>query len=241
MRHALPFAAAALALGLAGCAKGPPDSVDRMARAEVEAIVKDYLIKNPEVLSAALEELGRHERNKVFETLIADNSDPTIGPRNAPITIVEFFDYNCGYCKAANPWVFDQVDDKRGDIRVIFKEFPILAESSLAAAKASLAADQQGKYREMHLALMKTKDLSPEGLEKTARSVGLNVEKWNKDMESPIVMEHIERVLKQSDTAGVAGTPGFFINGEFLNGFDEGRLNRIVEDARKETKKSTEG
>lgn len=238
MRTLLISAASAATLLLAACSQqaSVPDSVDRMARSEVEAIVKNYLISNPEVLSEAITALGKHEQQKVFASLLTQTNDPSLGPKDAPVTIVEFFDYNCGYCKAATDWVFKQVDDRQGDVRVVFKEFPILAESSMEAAKAALAADRQGKYRDMHNALMKTRDLTPEGLEKAARSVGLDVAKWKTDMASDSVLIQIDQVRMQGEQAGVQGTPGFFINGQFLNGFHEGTLQRAIDDARKEAK-----
>jgi protein-disulfide isomerase len=237
---ALGFLAVA-PLALAACSQaGAPASIDRMAKSEVEAIVKDYLLQNPEVLSEALTALGKHEQGKLFAALLAEGGDPVIGPQNAPITIVEFFDYNCGYCKAATEWVFEQAADKRGDVKVVFKEFPILAESSVEAAKAALAADRQGKYREMHVALMKTRDLSSEGIENVAKSVGLDVTKWKKDMASDGVLIQIDKVMSQAEQAGIQGTPGFFINGEFLNGFNAERLDQIVERAR-DAAKASEG
>lgn len=228
------------ALAFAACSQagGAPSSVDRMAKSEVEAIVKEYLLKNPEVLSEALTELGKHEQDKLFTSLLAEGGDPVIGPKDAPITVIEFFDYNCGYCKVANEWVFEQAADKRGDVKVVFKEFPILAETSVEAAKAALAADRQGKYREMHIALMKTKDLTPAGIDKVATSVGLDMAKWKSDMASDGVLIQIDRVMGQAERAGIQGTPGFFINGEFLNGFDKGRLDKIIEEARAEAKAS---
>src|SRR5690242_18257824 len=106
--------AAALVLLAAACSGQTaktvkaPDAVDRMSRAEVEAIVHDYLLKNPEVLVEAFTELDKRRTEESFVRLTSHHNDPSIGPENAPITIVEFFDYNCGYCKAANDWVIKQ-------------------------------------------------------------------------------------------------------------------------------------
>lgn len=220
-------------LALGACSQKTPDSVDRMARSEVEAIVKDYLLQNPEVLADALVELQKRESDKLFANLVSHPDDPSLGPDNAKITIVEFFDYNCGYCKSANDWVFQEVDAREGDVRVIFKEYPILAQSSLTASKAALAADRQGKYREMHTALMKSRDLSPETITKIATSIGLDMARFNKDMESDKAMEHVQRIHAEAEEAQVQGTPGFFINGKFLNGFDKDQLTKMVEDERK--------
>ena len=228
------FAAALLALALGGCgaATKTPDSVSRMARADVEAIVKDYLLEHPEVVRDAMDELARRQQKDLVAKLASNPADPRVGPDDAPITIVEFFDYNCGYCRAANSWVFAEIDNKRRDVKVIFKEFPILKETSLAAAKAALAADKQGKYREMHLALMHSKDLSDEGIEKTAQSVGLDIARWKKDMADPKIEKHIAGVYGEAEMAKVEGTPGFFVNGEFFNGFNEQKLQELIDAAR---------
>src|SRR5262249_3062609 len=150
---------------------------------------------------------------EAFANLTAHDNDPSLGPKNAPITMVEFFDYNCTFCKAANPWVFQQLDSSKGQVRIVFKEFPILHEDSIAASKAALAANRQGKYREMHLAMMRTKDFTQDHLEQIAKSVGLNVEKFRKDMADPAFQAHIERVHREAQEASVDATPGFFING----------------------------
>jgi protein-disulfide isomerase len=237
------LAAAALVLGLAACSPAgktevkAPDSVNRMQRSEVEAIVKDYLINNPEVLAQAFGELQRREEVKTFTRLINEKDDPSIGPANAPITIVEFFDYNCGYCKAANPWVFEQLASKKNDVRVIFKEYPVLAESSHYASTAALAAAKQGKYREMHLTMMKSHDFSPENVDKMAASVGLDLDRMHKDMKSEEVADHITRVLTEGQQADVKGTPGFFVNGVFLNGYNQEQLQQMVDDERAKAKK----
>src|SRR5579871_464506 len=145
MRPSTFFAVATFAL--AAACSGPssktvkaPEAVDRMPRAEVEAIVHDYLMKNPEVLAEAFTELSRREDQKTYDKLVTNKEDPVLGNPNAPITMVEFFDYNCGYCKAANPWVFSQIDNKRGDIKVIMKEYPVIAQTSQFASEAALAA-----------------------------------------------------------------------------------------------------
>ena len=243
----------AAALALAACTgqkqASAPDAVDRMARQEVEAIVKDYLLNNPEILVEAFTELDRRQQQASFEKLISHDNDPSIGPKDAPITIVEFFDYNCGYCKAANEWVLRQAGDKNGKVRVVFKEFPILRESSRIAAKAALAADKQGKYRDMHVALMKSKALAPmtedgkedldgtlKEIERVAASVGLNVAQLRKDMASDALSVKIDDVHREAAGAGIEATPGFFVNGQMLQGFNEEQLDQMIAKARDQKK-----
>jgi len=213
-----------------------PDSVPKMSKAEVRAIIKEYLLENPEILVEAFTELDRRRTEESFVRLTSHHNDPSIGPDNAPITIVEFFDYNCGYCKAANDWVIKQAASKNSQVRVVFKEFPILREDSSVAARAALAAERQGKYREMHIALMKSHDFTAEHLEQIAKSVGLNIDKWKRDMADPKFIEHIDRVHREAAEAGVEATPGFFINGQTLQGFNEQRLDGMMKTARDKLK-----
>jgi protein-disulfide isomerase len=247
------LALCAAALILAACSgqkqTSAPEAVDRMARQEVEAIVKDYLLNNPEVLVEAFTELDRRQSQASFEKLISHDNDPSVGPKDAPVTIVEFFDYNCGYCKAANDWVMDQAADRNSKVRVVFKEFPILRESSELAAKAALAAEKQGKYREMHIALMKSRALAPmtedgkedlagtlKEIERVARSVGLDTAKLQKDMASDAIAVKIDNVHREAALAGIEATPGFFVNGQVLQGFNEEQLDKMIAKAREPKK-----
>ena len=113
-----------------------------------------------------------------WDKLIASSKDdPFIGRKDAAITIVEFSDYDCGVCKSAMPWVISQVDDRRGDIKLIIKEAAWRGEGSHRAAMSALAAHNQGKYREMHIALMKmpSSAYTPDILETVAKSIGQEV------------------------------------------------------------------
>ncbi|MBI1338614.1 thioredoxin domain-containing protein [bacterium] len=231
------MAAAALGLGVAGCSQGDavPQSVAQMERAEVEAIVKNYLLTNPEVLSEAFDVLAKHERAKLVAELQSTEGDPVLGPPDAPITIVEFIDFNCTFCRAADAWVFEQLDDKRKDVRVIFKHLPLLEQrtgTSVAAARAAMAADKQGKYREMHLALIKTNDLSDGNIEKLAQGIGLDMAKFKRDAADAALLDHINVTFQQAGAAGVEGTPGFYINDQFIGGYDEATLKSVLRDAR---------
>jgi protein-disulfide isomerase len=239
--------AALLALGAAACSGGEtkaPDSIDKMAKADVEAIVKEYLLREPEIL---FEMQAAYQRNQLAtQTLAAEGAwdkllatakdDPFIGPKNAPITIVEFSDYDCGVCKAAVPWVMSQVDDRRGDIKVIVKESAVRGEDSRRAAIAAMAAHQQGKYREMHVALMKApaNAYTPANLEIIAKSVGLDIPRWKKDMADNNLIQRVDRSVNEFDMAGLQGTPSFLINGRFVGGFGQEELESLIEATRKQ-------
>jgi protein-disulfide isomerase len=223
-----------------------PDAIDRMPKAEVEAIVKEYLVREPEVLLAAFAELERREAaakvaaaESIWPELIKAKNDPVLGPAKAPITIVEFTDYNCGFCKNATTWVMSQVDDKRSDIRVIIKESAVRGANSEMAAKAALAAHRQGKYREMHIALMKVpaNAYTPEIIERIGKSVGLDLERMKNDMNDKTLHDLVAQHVAEFDQAGLEGTPGFFVNGKYVAGFDRDSLEALIADARQSAKK----
>ena len=248
MRFKATFAAM-IALGAAACSGGQtkaPDSIDRMSKAEVESIVKEYLLREPEIL---FEMQAAYQRNQLAtQTLAAEGAwdklmasakdDPFIGRKDAPITIVEFSDYDCGVCKAAVPWVMSQVDDRRGDIKLIVKESAVRGADSRRAAIAALAAHNQGKYREMHVALMNApaNAYSPETLEVIARSVGLDIPRWKADMAKPELAQRVDRSVNEFDVAGLQGTPSFLINGKFVGGFAQDELESLIEATRKQIK-----
>jgi protein-disulfide isomerase len=238
---------ALLALGAAACSGSEvkaPDSVGGLEKAQVEAIVKEYLLREPEIL---FEMQTAFQRNQLatqtlaaegaWEKLLATSKDdPYIGRKDAPITIVEFSDYDCGVCKAAVPWVMAQVDDRRSDIKVIVKESAVRGEDSRRAAIAAMAAHQQGKYREMHVALMKApaNAYTPANLEMIAQSVGLDIARWKKDMADANLIKRVDRSVEEFDMAGLQGTPSFLINGRFVGGFGQEELESLIEATRQQ-------
>lgn len=249
MRLILP-ALGALAL-LAACSGPPgevaaPDAIDRMEKAEVEAIVKEYLIREPEVLIAAFGELEKREAaikvakaEALWPELLKAKDDPVLGRADAPITIVEFTDYNCGFCKSATPWVMNHVDDRRGDIRFIIKESAVRGANSELAARAALAAHRQGKYREMHIALMKVpaNAYTQETIDRIGTSVGLDLDRMNKDMADKALHDIVARHVDEFDRAGLDGTPGFFVNGKYVAGFDTQSLEALIASERETARK----
>jgi protein-disulfide isomerase len=247
-RTIIAGAALALLAACSGQAKevAAPEAIDRMEKAEVEAIVKEYLVREPEVLLAAFAELEKREAalkvaraERLWPELIKAKGDPVLGNPGAPITIVEFTDYNCGFCKNATPWVMNQVDNRRSDVRVIIKESAVRGANSELAARAALAADRQGKYREMHIALMKVpaNAYSPEVVERIGKSVGLDTERLKRDMEDKSLHDLIARHVTEFEQAGLEGTPGFFINGKYVAGFDQQSLEALIAEARDGGKK----
>jgi protein-disulfide isomerase len=223
-----------LAFALAACSpagKAPAPVDPAFAKA-----VHDYLIANPEVIEEAQKALADKKQIALFNEAISDKADPYIGRKDASITIVEFFDYRCPYCEHAVDWTLQQPKANE-DVRVIFKEFPILSEASLEASKAALAANKQGKYPAMHRALMKTPGaLTSELIDQAALSSGVNVKRMRNDMESPDVIAHLKRISKLAYSGKVESTPTFLVNGVMVTGSDEKALNEAIKLAREKNK-----
>ncbi len=212
-------------------------------RAEVETIVREYLLANPEIIEEALIELG--ERQRAQEALAARQSiidngdalyrnpaDPAIGPDDAEITLVEFFDYRCGYCRRSLDYVSGLPEKHQGRVRVVFKEFPILSPQSRQAALAAVAAKAQGKYFEMHTALMKSDTkLEDDDIDEIAASVGVDVRKMRADMKSTAVLQEIADAQALARDLGVTGTPAFFIGEEFVNGANTPKIDQLIGEA----------
>ena len=207
----------------------PTVNVETSDREAIEAVIREYLVENPEVIEEALMELAARERVEMAERLASDPRDFTLGPEDAEVTIVEFFDYRCGYCKRSMDWLLETAENNPDTVRVVFKEFPILSPESRDAALAALAAGRQGKYTEMHTALMESKsDYSEEAINEIAEDVGVDVDKMRADMQSRELQQQISDVRTQAIEVGAEATPTFFVNGRVVAGWDPASLNRIV-------------
>ena len=243
MRPFLMTSIAAIGLMTASCAEAGPTT--NLTKAEIETIVKEYLLENPEVIRDAIIKLQEkelaQEQESYRESIVSakdllenDPRDPAIGPSDAKVTIVEFFDYNCGFCKRATPWVEDAVDRYGDDIRVVFKELPILDDrtrTSRLAARAALAAQRQGKYSEMHFALMEQQRLSGDIIRETAEKIGLDMRKYEADLADATIDQHINDTLQLADRLpALTGTPFFVIGDEYISGANTARLEELVKD-----------
>ncbi len=241
------FALAALFLSFAftGAPATAQQSFNAQQQAEIRAMVRQYLVNNPDVLREALNALQARvdaERRHKAET---DPRDFSMGPRDAPITIVEFFDYRCPYCMAALPWVQDQIRTRR-DIRWVFKEMPlsIHGEPALESSRASIAAMPQGRYWQFHQALMSYRgELTGARIDQLARQSGIDVARMRRSMGDPAIMQLINENESLASDLGASGTPAFLINGQLISGFDveglQSRLRQAALDAR--TRRATMG
>jgi len=210
---------------------------------EIGKIIRSYLLKNPEIFQEVGEELARRqtaEREKQRLTTLTSEKDDifnspidfALGDKDADVTIVEYFDYNCGWCKRALNEVtkLSEADKK---IRVVMKEFPIFGEHSEFAARAAMASKAQNKYWDYHVALMKAKPVTKDNALKIAESVGIDVEALKKEMEKPKYAAAIERTQRTAVALGIEGTPGFIIDDKIRPGFVPAtQLKAMVADIR---------
>jgi len=145
---------------------------------------------------------------------------PLIGPESAPVTIVEFSDFECPFCSRVNPVLEQLRETYPEEVRVAFKHFPLaFHKQAMVAHKASVAAADQGKFWEMHDLIFGDRDkLDPASLRAHAESIGLDMAKYDASMESPDLEQRIQADMDQGQQLGVRGTPSFFINGRMLSG-----------------------
>lgn len=207
----------------------PAGAIDEAGRAEIEAIVHEYLVENPEILREIAEALKvKEEARAETETLtqLAKNraalegGDPAFigGNPEGTISLVEFFDYKCGYCRRAVQDV-DQLIEKDSELRVVFKEFPILGPVSLYASRAAIAARHQGKYLEFHHGLLTSGASLNEGLVlQIAEDVGLDVARLKEDMKQSDVQAIIDQNFAVARSLDITGTPSFIIGDQLLPG-----------------------
>jgi protein-disulfide isomerase len=147
-----------------------------------------------------------------LDILAGDPAAPVIGNPKAPVTIIEFFDYTCPYCKAAEPRLEALV--ARGGVKLVLKEFPILAPVSLVASRAALAAAKQGKYRAFHNAMMRYQGLLTQmDILDMAKASGVDVARMKRDMDSADVSNQIISVFNQARGIRVFQTPAFIMVG----------------------------
>ena len=169
--------------------------------------------------------------------LYSHAGDYSNGPADAKVTVVEFFDYRCGYCKRSLDWVNALPAAYGGDVRVVYKELPIFGGVSETAALAALAAGRQGKYLEMHQALMSLKtndELTEANIDALAKEAGINVAKMRADMKSKAVKDQLAEMQALGEKLNVTGTPGFFIGDLHV----EGANFPVIEEAIKKAVKN---
>lgn len=213
--------------------------------AAFEQRVRDYLIENPQVLVESLQRM--QERQRASQTdgvarIIASRSeeifnDPTTpvgGNPQGDVSLVEFFDYNCPYCRRVAS-TLAQIEESDPNLRIVYKEWPILGQSSVFAARAALASRKQDKYAAFHNALMQASRRVDEGtVLEIAAQVGLDVAQLKQDMEAPEITRAITRNRELAKALRISGTPSFVIGDQILKGAaGEDLMRRYIREARR--------
>jgi protein-disulfide isomerase len=198
-------------------------------QAKTEQIIHDYLLAHPEVIVEAITKYQAQQEKATAERqaralidrreeLTRAPDSPVLGNPSGNVTVVEFFDYRCPYCKSVAAAFLD-LYEKDGNVRFVLKEFPILGADSEFASKAALAAQKQGKYRDFHLAMMSFKGkMTSDDVRQLAAAVGIDVAKLEQDMQDPAIVETINRNYALAEALGIRGTPAFIIGDQLIPG-----------------------
>jgi len=217
---------------------------DGIDETRVRELVLETILDNPEIIMQAVaileqrqEEVQASAAAEVLSNqrnlLEQDPNAPVLGNPDGDVTVVEFFDYNCPYCRRAMKPVQGLLDAD-SNVRLVYREWPILGDGSVFAAKAALAARNQGKYEEFHWAMMAMNGRAEEAsVLRVAKEVGLDTEQLRRDMEAPEVEEHIATSMRLTQSLGFNGTPSFVIGDELVPGFvEQPQLEEYVSKAR---------
>lgn len=219
-----------IALDAVGFVRGPSLGVGvGQSVGEFERRVRDYLMENPKILVESIARLQNRQRvaktDEIGQIIAARSDDifndpetPVGGNPRGDVSLVEFFDYNCPYCRRVAP-ILVEIEGSDPNLRIVYKEWPILGPNSEFAARAALASRNQGKYVEFHKAMMLAGGLMNESkVLEVAAAVGLDVERLKRDMEGQELRALIERNRELAQVLRISGTPSFVIGTEMLRG-----------------------
>jgi protein-disulfide isomerase len=231
-----------LCAGLLSSPASPAESnlFNQAQKTTLDRLIRDYIMQHPEVIMDSMQAMQEREKlaqehlqsqrvTSLNEAIERNPNDPVMGNPDGDVTLVEFFDYQCGYCKQMLDPLLDFAR-RDGNLRIVLKEMPILGPASMIAARASLAAHEQGKYKAFHVALMRSRGrLSEPAIFQIAVEVGLDTEQLQKDMDAPAVMEQIRKSRELGAALAIRGTPAFIIGGKIIPGaMTEGQLRDLV-------------
>lgn len=240
-KMALTFLLASIALipSLPSAAQDTPP-VSAEERAKIERVLEDYLMEKPEIVVQAIRELQRRQMlakmlpaiGMYRDYLENEEGAPVLGNPNGDVTIVEFFDYRCGFCRRHYPAVMKLLEED-GNIRLVPRQFPILDRAgqppvSFLASVAALAAHKQGKFEAYHTALMTDQvQLTEDRIYDIADRIGLNVDQLKSDMRDKILEKSVRNSLAIGQDIGFDGTPGYIIADDVIVGAEG--YDRLVE------------
>jgi len=235
MRKPLPVLAAlcASALALSACDRASDDAFGERVRA--------YLLENPEVIEEAVQKLGEKREMEAAQAAVsaieanraALEQDPRdfVANPNGTITLTEFFDYRCGYCKIAAPEI-QEIIDNNPDVRVVFKEFPIFGEQSDETAAIMLTDQAKAKTLELHERLMAEKSLDDAALDRHLTAVGIDPAAAREAAKAPAIQKQIAATHELAQTLGSNGTPAFVIGDRLISGADMESVKAAIVNAK---------
>ena len=213
-----------------------PSHSHEINKDNIDTIIKKFLKKNPELLKSTLDNykvsLEKQKKQHAIN-LLKDVNNPGVFSKQADITIYEFFDYNCGYCKSVVRTIMDVLsEDKK--INFVFVELPILSEQSYFAAKAALASKNQNLYNKFHISLMKINGrVNEEKVFSTAKKIGLDIDQLKKDINSPEIEQQLVKNREIAKLLGLNGTPAFIIGNIIYPGaLNLNNLTKIIKQFR---------
>lgn len=242
---AVAAAAVTTAVPAAAGAAEPKKAAPGMDRERIEKLIERYILRHPEVIlksvrdHEARQKAARAARAKANlktrrEELTRSPGSPVGGNPEGDVTVVEFFDYNCSYCRRSFPALVE-IEKSDPKVRIVFKEFPILGPGSLLAARAALAAKAQGKYVEFHKALMGGRVKTSEaGLMSLAASLRIDAKKLRREMDAPAIGKELAHNRALARALGITGTPAFVVGSELVPGaVNARRLREMIQRTRK--------
>jgi len=219
----------------------------------VRKVVRDYLMEHPEVMTEALEALREKMRAQAEadahrmldarkDEILRNADDPVGGNLKGDVTIVQFFDYNCGFCRQTFDALWEAVKAD-GKVRVVYKEYPILGPDSLYAARAALVVKTQmgqAKYDDFHRALMKLRGrIDEKTVLKTAADLGLSVDQIKKGVDTPEIDQQLKKVFDLAHAMEIGGTPTFIIGDRIISSaLDTTTVRQLIDNARKAAPKN---
>jgi protein-disulfide isomerase len=221
------------------------ETVSPAQKSAIEQIIRDYILQHPELVIQALqsaedkakaeaEERVRATLVEKRQELLADPTSPIAGNPKGDVTIVEFFDYRCPYCKQVEPALEALLKEDR-QLRIVYKELPILGKDSVYATRAALAARKQAKYDKFHTAMMAAKgQIDEKSILQVATASGLDIERLKSDMTASEIDDIIKRNYDLAQALDIHGTPAFIIGGELVPGaIDIATMKQKIAAARK--------
>ena len=213
-----------------------PSNSHEIKENKIEKIIQNFLVNNPELIRSTLDNYKINLEKQNFRSAVKKLKkikNPGIFQKNATITIYEFFDYNCGYCKSVLKVVLETLS-KDKNINFVFVEYPILSQQSYTTAITALASRKQGMYNEFHSSLMSLRGrINEKQIFNTAKKIGIDIEQLKVEMNNPKIKDQLLQNRKIAELLGLNGTPAFIIGDIIYPGaIDKEKLKKMIKNFR---------